>query len=321
MPQAEHQDFVLHNIESSIVDRDISIFLTYELRRTGQDRALHTGWPGEQTISLLVQKASGLFIWAETACRFIHDGKNLAKRRLDMILQGSEFDRGPEKRLNEIYLTVLKNSFPQDCTEQEQEALCDTLRYILGSITTLLSPLSIDSLTILLHMHQHQVHQALQDLYAILDIPDNRTRPLRLHHPSFRDFLLNKNRCRNLSFWVEEKGAHKRLAKSCIQLMSNSLRQNVCGQVSPGTLVTNIESGQIEQCLPPEVRYACLYWIQHLQKSGAQLHDKDHVHQFLEVHLLHWLEALSWIGKISEGIIALTSLESCIVVSCLYEAL
>jgi hypothetical protein len=30
------------------------------------------------------------------------------------------------------------------------------------------------------------------------------------------------------------------------------------------TLVANVESSQIEQCLPPEVKYACLYWIQHL---------------------------------------------------------
>jgi hypothetical protein len=45
--------------------------------------------------------------------------------------------------------------------------------------------------------------------------------------------------------------------------------------------------------------------IQHLEKSGAQLHDNDQVHRFLQVHLLHWLEALSWIGKTSEGILAI----------------
>jgi hypothetical protein len=34
------------------------------------------------------------------------------------------------------------------------------------------------------------------------------------------------------------------------------------------------------------------------------------VHQFLKEHLLHWLEALSWMRKVSEGIHAITSLES-----------
>ena len=64
-----------------------------------------------------------------------------------------------------------------------------------------------------------------------------------------------------------------------------------------------------------------LYWVQHLQKSDAQLCDKDQVHQFLQVHLLHWLEALGWIGKTSEGILAIISLEALIPVSLLYNIL
>jgi hypothetical protein len=83
--------------------------------------------------------------------------------------------------------------------------------------------------------------------------------------------------------------------------------------------VDDVESSRIEQFLPPEVRYACLYWIQHLQKSGAQLHENDYVHQFLQKHLLHWLEALGWIRKISEGILAILLLEAQISVSLLYD--
>src|ERR1700734_3247308 len=101
--------------------------------------------------------------------------------------------------------------------------------------------------------------------------------------------------------------------------MSNSLKQDVCRQEAPSTLVADVESNRIEQCLPLEVRYACLYWIQHLQKSDAQLCNNDKVHQFLEVHLLHWLEALGWMGKTSEGILAIFSLEAQIPVSLLYS--
>ena len=97
--------------------------------------------------------------------------------------------------------------------------------------------------------------------------------------------------------------------------MSTSLKQDVCGQEAPGTLVADIESSQIEQCLPPQVRYACLYWIQHLQKSSAQLRDNDQVHQFLQEHLLHWFEALGWMAKVSEGIHAIALLASITAVS------
>jgi len=97
--------------------------------------------------------------------------------------------------------------------------------------------------------------------------------------------------------------------------MSNFLKQYICVQEAPGALLADVESSRVEQCLPSEIQYACLYWIQHLQKSGAQLSDNDQVHQFLQEHLLHWLEALSWMQKISEGIHAIISLESIALVS------
>src|SRR5205814_993052 len=72
-----------------------------------------------------------------------------------------------------------------------------------------------------------------------------------------------------------------------------------------GALVAEAESRQVEQCLPPEVQYACLYWVEHLKKSGTQLHDSDRVYQFLQT-----LEALSWMWRMSEGILAIRSLKS-----------
>jgi hypothetical protein len=111
----------------------------------------------------------------------------------------------------------------------------------------------------LLHIPKHDVGQTLEELHAILDIPEDRYRPLRLYHPSFRDFLLNKERCGDLKFQVDEKQAHQTLASSCIQLMSTSLKQDICGIEAPGVLVTDIESSQVKKCLAPEVQYACLY--------------------------------------------------------------
>jgi hypothetical protein len=100
---------------------------------------------------------------------------------------------------------------------------------------------------------------------------------------------------------VDKKQAHLTLADSYIQRMSN-LKQDICGVNAPSTLVDNIASSRVEQCISPEIQYACLYWVQHLQGSGEQLYDDDQVHRFLQVHLLHWLEALSWMRKTSEAI-------------------
>jgi hypothetical protein len=49
------------------------------------------------------------------------------------------------------------------------------LRQLLGSIVSLLSPLSIESLSKLLHGTKQQVDWTLKSLYAILDIPKDKT--------------------------------------------------------------------------------------------------------------------------------------------------
>jgi hypothetical protein len=92
------------------------------------------------------------------------------------------------------------------------------LKHTLRSIVVLLSPLSASLLSKLLHLLIKDINQTFEDLYTILDIPKDLTQLLRLHHPSFRDFLLNKDRCED--FWVDKTKAHQMLAAGCIQLMS-----------------------------------------------------------------------------------------------------
>jgi hypothetical protein len=236
---------------------------------------------------------------------------------LSSVLQSNGSITEPEKHLNEIYITVLRHSIPTEFSDKEKEEFYSKLRNMLGSIVVLLSPLSIYSLSTLLRISEEDIDETLEDLHAILDIPKDQIRPLYLHHPSFRDFLLDKDRCSDPKFWVDERQAHQTVVDDCIWLMSKSLKQDVCRQGVPGTLVADIEGSQIDHYLPLEARYACLYWTQHLQKSEAQLFDDGQVHQFLQVYLLYWLEALSWIGKTSEGILAIFSLEAQILVSVL----
>ena len=49
---------------------------------------------------------------------------------------------------------------------------------------------------------------------------------------------------------MDEKEAHQTLAAGCIQLMSTSLKQNICDMETPGVLVTDIESSRVKKYLP-----------------------------------------------------------------------
>jgi hypothetical protein len=96
--------------------------------------------------------------------------------------------------------------------------------------------------------------------------------------------------------------------------MSEHLKLNICGLHSPGTLATEVHSDQITKCLPKELQYACRYWIEHLQRGKTRLSDNVQVYHFLKKHFLHWLEALTLMGNISDGVIMLNVLESILTV-------
>jgi hypothetical protein len=78
----------------------------------------------------------------------------------------------------------------------------------------------------------------------------------------------------------------------------------------PGVLVSDVDISHIQRCLPPEAQYACLYWVRHSISSGQRSLDDGYMHRFLREHALHWMEAMSWMGKTSEAIEAMTLLES-----------
>jgi hypothetical protein len=310
IPDAERRDFVLHHISPSIIDHDISIFLEYNFSIIRQNRSLCADWPGDQAIKDLVRRAAGLFIWAATACRFISEGRRFAPERLSLLFESNNSLTEPEKQLNDIYLTVLKNSIGHSYNEQEKKKLYEMLRSTIGTVVILFSPLSAISLARLLRIPKDELDQTLDDLHSVLDIPEDQAELIRLHHPSFRDFLLGKDRCTDPQFWVNEKMAHGALADFCLQLMSEKLRRDICALHSPGTLAMEVKCDVIEMYLPKELQYACLYWVQHIQNSETQLEDDGQVHVFLQKHLLHWLEALSLMRKTSKGVLALISLDS-----------
>ena len=95
-----------------------------------------------------------------------------------------------------------------------------------------------------------------------------------------------------------------------LELMSEHLRMDMCYLRLPGALVVDLEKSEVEKHLPLGVQYACQYWIGHLQQSDVELRDNGQGHEFLEEHFLHWLEALSLIRKVSEGVLVLKDLQS-----------
>ncbi|KAH6970351.1 hypothetical protein BKA56DRAFT_443622, partial [Ilyonectria sp. MPI-CAGE-AT-0026] len=137
----------------------------------------------------------------------------------------------------------------------------------------------------------------------VLDVPSERSSPIRLFHQSFRDYLINPKGGVN-EFFVNERDTHKMLAGRCLRLLSESghLKDDISELRQPGKSRRQIDQCTIDRCLPSEVQYACQDWVYHMRGSKVRLFDGHQAFQFLQKHFLHWLEGLSLIGRISESI-------------------
>ena len=310
IPGDVHEDFMLHNISPAVVQHDIATFLRHELNKIGGSHSLPVDWPGEQKLEILVGRSSGLFIYAATVCRFVQDPKWPPAKRLDIVLRGSDDGQSPTQRLDEMYVQILRSSVIGECSRKEESILSRRFRDTVGPIVILFDSLSSVALTGLLPNLSEVIDITLESLKSIVYVPEDHSSPIRLLHPSFRDFLLDQNRCSDRSFWIDEGKTNHDIAQQCLDIMSKTLKRNICHLKTPGTLRSQIESTIVDRYLPPHVQYACQYWVGHLQKGSLHLHNSTQVYDFLRDHFLHWLDALSLIGKIAEAVLMIQTLGS-----------
>ncbi|KAJ9270399.1 hypothetical protein DTO212C5_3642 [Paecilomyces variotii] len=300
----DYQDTVLHEIPEDIIAHDLMVYFKSRLCAIREERTLPDGWPGEDITRTLVRMAIPLFIFAATICRFIGDLKWGPEERLEIILQTElKNDMTP---LELTYAPILNNLL-SGASPCDSEQLVDEFQKIVGVIIILASPLSILSLGQLLEIPTQKIERRLEFFHSVLNVPRNANQPVRLFHLSFRDFLLDPRRKNNV-FWVNGKERHGKVAVQCLTLMRRLLRKNICNLPHVGALRDEIDDQTRHDCLPMELQYACRYWIYHLQEGDIR--DEEGVQSFLTEHLLHWLEALSILGHVSESISGLGFLQS-----------
>jgi len=332
MPSIYHHDLVLDEISREVVDRDILTFFKMqfsEIREIFEEVA--PDWPGEQRLNLLVNKSEGLFIYAATVCRLLKRNYYWSPDDLLSVfvpdIQGSESRKrkrstplkSPFSELDKMYTQILGYSLKHVEDLRDKAQITNEMRNIISAIAVVSQPLSPMVLGRLLDIEYTAIHRGLRPLRSLFNVPDDESSPIFPLHPSFRDFLFDRQRCTSQHFSITEQEVHKGMAEHCINLLSNILKHDICNVKRHGILVSDVKMSTIQNFLPPEVQYACIYWVHHVLKSGTKLSDDNWVHEFLNRNVLHWLEALSWIGRLTDGIHAITALELGLSVSLSYK--
>ncbi|KAJ5740112.1 hypothetical protein N7533_012896 [Penicillium manginii] len=306
-----HQCIVLHELSSTVVGKDIRAFLSDEFSLIKERRKLPSEWPGDDVLETLIKRAVPLFISAFTICRFVDDPKWLPKERLLALLNDPATTSGSQ--MDRTYLPVLKQLLA-GADEGEEKQLKQEFHDTVGVIILLATPLSVNALAQLTDRPREMITNRLNGFYSVLSVPENLDLPVRLLHLSFQDYLLTT---KESPFRVSPEKTHQKIALHCLRVMNDSkrgLKRNICGLLSYGTQYEDIDRQTVDQHLSAALQYSCQYWIYHLQQSEGHVSEPE-VFPFLEKHFLHWLEALSLMGVISEAVGMIDMLQRAVGVS------
>ena len=314
-----HHDVVLEEVQATTIEHDIRTYFKHHFQEIREEHALvhmydllPTTWPGDGCIEALVGLAVPLFIFAFTVCRYISERDT--RRRLETILQ--QRSNTSLSGLDKTYLHILNQVILDRDAREHKQAIAE-FQDVVGPIVLLANPLSSASLSNLLEVPLTHVSETLRHLHSVLNIPASRNAPIRLLHLSFRDFLVDLQGKETNRFHIDEVQTHRKLANQCLRRLNRpgTLKEDVCSVKNPGARRAKISRQDTSSSIAADAAYACCYWVWHAVESREELCDDDHVHQFLQMHFLHWLEALSWLGRLSSTIAYISQLRSLVQVS------
>lgn len=247
----------------------------------------------------LLANAHGTFLWVALVCEELAKF-NVSRRAVQRKLK--EFPAG----LDQLYQRML-----DQIGESEDAELCKS---ILGVSTTVYRPITLDELGSYIDFPDDI---ELSDLEEIIGLCGSfltlRGFTVSLVHQSAKDFL-RREAVREI-FPHGEVFVHHSIFSKSLEAMNRTLRRDIYGLVHPGY--------PIERVKPPDpeplaaIHYACLYWVDHLQMGSPQvsvnvpgdLEEGGLVDTFFRKNYLYWLETISLLRSLSEGLALMLRLE------------
>jgi WD40 repeat protein len=314
-----HVSLRLHDIALAIVEEDIRRIFDAGFADIRRRRARDLGtdlWPTPVQLNALVHLTGPLFIYAATVLMYIDGPRFLPRNRLNQILQLGPVtfsaSSTPFLQIDALYANVLKSATEEVPGRVDLE-LCQRIGDLLRTVVLLQEPVSVYALAHLMGIVKlddiQQMENDVRALGSVLLISgasgsERFSEIVSIFHPSFRDFLLDQQRCLDKQFLIQPAEYHHELLRRCVKLLNTHLRHDLCCIQTPGLANAEVQNlnARLAESVPEAVRYACKYWQVHLIASDAL--DASVFAALLELctdHLLHWLEVLSLLGEISSA--------------------
>ncbi|PVG01762.1 hypothetical protein CPB86DRAFT_57754 [Serendipita vermifera] len=246
----------------------------------------------ENQILQLIERASGLFIWAKTVCDLVENLRGDRDTFINRVLSQNL------RQINSIYRIALEQAIGRNDEEENVLAYMDILRLI----TAAYEPLSPNTINQLLGISNSMV--IVNDLRSLLEChgPDE---VIRFLHPTFRDFL-----CKSPDiglYRVDINEAHALIGIRCLTTILDELHYDICRLFDHRDQVFKPEALQVLciQRTSAALRYSCNSWGNHFASQingGYKGHDfMAHIESFFRRSLLDWLYMIGVQGSIDNA--------------------
>ena len=211
-----------------------------------------------------------------------------------------------------LYTQILEQAAADVDTVQDDEEIHSDFKTVVGAVVVVYNPLSAKAFSDLLGLSN--IRSTLYSLHSLVLVPESPDDPIHTFHKSFPDFLTDPNRCKDGKFLVKPPTHHTEILLSCLRLMREKLKRNICNLDDYVALGEVRElSTQKKGCIGDALEYACQFWTKHLlgvpNNSTCVQDIWREIELFFTKHLLHWIEVLVLVGNVDIGVYAINDIE------------
>ncbi|KAK4656413.1 NACHT and WD40-domain containing NOD-like receptor 1 [Podospora pseudocomata] len=248
----------------------------------------------------LTSNADGTFLWVALVCKELADPK---ARKWHTLSRLQSFPPG----LDSLYGRMIEH-----IRDSEDADLC---KEVLAIASVVYRPVTLDELKVLAESLEDIDPDDLKDIIGSCgSFLTLRESVVYFVHQSAKDYLLSKASCHILPSGTAHQ--HHTLFSRSLAALSEALRRDIYGLSTPGFSIDQVSLPNPDPL--SWIRYSCIYWVDHLVDSNPtsshmDLQDSSVIHGFIQKKYLYWLESLSLLRSMSEGVQAVYKLEALVV--------
>lgn len=292
------QKVKLHlELNEEAVSQAVNAYIKYKVSQLA-DSKNYTAELRDDVERHLTDTANGTFLWVALVCQELANPK---VRRRHTLHKLKSFPPGLQPLYSRMVEQILSSEDADLCKE------------IMAVVLLAYRPITLDELQVLVpsleSLSQTDTEELIKSCGSFITL---RKGILFFVHQSAKDYLMNEAKDYILPYGAMDQ--HRKVFSRSLKFLTKTLRRNIYDLSSPEVTIDQVPAKSVDPLA--KVRYSCTFWIEHLcdstqdmERNSIDSKSEGYILEFLKSKYLQWLEALSLLRSIPEGLEAMGKLE------------